>query len=151
MVKIGCSSLFFWEYTIEEIVDIFLELGLKNMEFFPENPEFWKKRNDLDYINSIKSEISKIDITIHAPYIELNPSSTNENIRCVTLMETFWAMDLSKKFNAKLITIHAGKRPTNRIPTAEEYTNFDDYLEKSINYALKNEITLCLENSLKNK
>ncbi|WP_459202276.1 sugar phosphate isomerase/epimerase family protein [Methanococcus sp. CF] len=147
MVKIGCSSLFFWEYDIEEIVDIYLELGLKNMEFFPENPEFWKKRNDLDYINSVKSELSKLEITVHAPYIELNSSSTNENIRHVTLMETFWAIDLSKKFNAKLITIHAGKRPTARIPTAEEYNNFDDYLKKSIDYSLKKEITICLENS----
>ncbi|MBA2841143.1 sugar phosphate isomerase/epimerase [Methanococcus maripaludis] len=147
MVKIGCSSLFFWEYDIGEIVDIFLEIGLKNIEFFPENPEFWKKRNDLDYINNVKSELSKLDVTIHAPYIELNSSSTNENIRLVTLMETFWAIDLSKKFNAKLLTIHPGKRPTARIPTDEEYNNFEDYLEKSINYALKNEIILCLENS----
>jgi len=149
MVKIGCSSLFFWEYDFDEIVDIYLDIGLKNMEFIPENPEFWKKRNDLDYIKEVKKLLSKLDITVHSPYIELNSSSTNENIRNVTLKETLWAMDISKEFNSKILTIHAGKRPTEREPTPEEYRNFEEYLKKCMEYASKTKINVCLENSTK--
>ncbi|ABR55388.1 Xylose isomerase domain protein TIM barrel [Methanococcus vannielii SB] len=149
MVKIGCSSLFFWEYEFDEIVDIYNDIGLKYMEFVPENPAFWKKRNDLDYVLNVKKILSKLNITVHSPYIELNPSSNNENIREITLKETLWAIELSKLLNSKFVTIHAGKRPTKRVPTLEEYVNFYEYLKKCEEYALINDISLCLENSTK--
>lgn len=149
MIKIGCSTLFFWEYPIEEIADIFQDLGLRCMEFFPENPDFWKKRDSLDYVNSLKDVLSKFCLTVHAPYIELNPSSINPYIQKASIMETLWAIELANLYGAKYLTIHPGKRPTSRAPTEDEYIKFYEYLDISLKYAEEKNIILCLENPRK--
>ncbi|AEF97116.1 sugar phosphate isomerase/epimerase family protein [Methanotorris igneus] len=146
MSIISCTTLFFWEYPIEEIADIFKSVGLKSMEFFPENPEFWDKRFDEDYLKEIKSILSKFYLTIHAPYIELNPSSTNPYIQEATIKETLWAIDLANFLGAEVLTIHPGKRPTKRPPTMEEYEKFYHYLDVCIPYAEEKSVTLSLEN-----
>jgi len=146
MPIISCSTLFFWEYTIEEIADIFKDIGLKGMEFFPENPEFWERRFDEDYIKEIKSVLSKFYLTIHAPYIELNPSSTNHHIQEATIKETFWAINLANFLRAEVLTIHPGRRPTKRPPTKKEYEKFYHYLDVCTKYAEEKSTLLSLEN-----
>ncbi|WP_198005234.1 sugar phosphate isomerase/epimerase family protein [Methanothermococcus okinawensis] len=145
-LKIGCSTLFFWEYSIEIICDIFKDMNLNCMEFFPENPEFWERRNDLDYICSLKKELKHFNLILHAPTIELNPSSTNDYVHEASIKETLWSINLAKLYGARYITIHPGKRPTKRPPRKQEYDRFYRYLDEVLDYAKKNNITLCLEN-----
>ncbi|EHP83734.1 sugar phosphate isomerase/epimerase family protein [Methanotorris formicicus] len=146
MTTISCTTLFFWEYPIEEICDIFKSIGLKGMELFPENPEFWNRRFDEDYLKEIKPILSKFYLTIHAPYIELNPSSTNHHIQEATIKETFWAIDLTNFLGGEILTIHPGKRPTKRPPTMEEYEKFYHYLDVCTKYAEEKSVLLSLEN-----
>ncbi|WP_292459714.1 sugar phosphate isomerase/epimerase [Methanothermococcus sp.] len=145
-LKVGCSTLFLWEYPIEVICDIFKDAGLNCMEFFPENPEFWEKRDDLDYICGLKKEFRHFCLILHAPTIELNPSSTNDYVYEASIKETIWSINLAKLYGAKYITIHPGKRPTKRPPREKEYIKFYKYLDVVLDYAKKNGITLCLEN-----
>ncbi|ENN96566.1 Xylose isomerase domain-containing protein TIM barrel [Methanocaldococcus villosus KIN24-T80] len=145
-MRIGLSTLFFWEYPMFEIVDIFREIGLKCMEFFPENPDFWDNRFDLDYISELRREFKKFDIGLHAPHIELNPSSLNPYVREASIKETLWSLELAKFYRCDVITIHPGKRPTTREPTKEEYDHFYNYLNICLKEAKKKKITFCMEN-----
>ena len=145
-VRIGCSTLFFWEYSIEDICDIFKDVGLNCMEFFPENPEFWQKRNDFDYVCNLKKELKSFCLTLHTPTIELNPSSTNDYVHEASIKETLYAINLAKFYGAKYLTIHPGKRPTKRAPTEKEYIKFYKYLDIVLRYAEKKNIIICLEN-----
>ncbi|MCS3901947.1 TIM barrel protein [Methanococcus voltae] len=163
---IGLTSLFFWEYPIEEIVDIVRELELSCFEFVVENPEFWKNRYDEDYLKNLKKEMLKIKhLCVHAPYIELNPASTNENLRNITLEETFWALNVAKFYEAKHMVFHAGQRSAKRLPRInEEYAYLSNYIRlccklneyvdyrdlesvQQIDELISNELILSVENS----
>ena len=145
-MKIGVSTLFFWEYPMVEIFDIFRDIGIKCIEFFPENPDFWDNRFDLDYITELKKEFLKFDVALHNPHIELNPSSLNPYVREAVIKETIWSIELAKFYRCKLITLHPGKRPTTRPPTDEEYEAFFKYLDKTLEVAINKNITICVEN-----
>ncbi len=127
-----------------EIFDIFKEIGLKAIEFFPENPDFWDNRFNYEYLKDFKREIKKFNVAVHAPHIELNPSSLNPYVREATLKETLWAIDLALSINSKILTIHPGRRPVSREPTMEEYEHFYNYLNRVLSY--KENIYICLEN-----
>lgn len=62
---IAISSLYFWEYRIVEILDMLKDIGLKAIELFPENPDFWDNRFNEDYIKDIKKEIRRFRVAIH--------------------------------------------------------------------------------------
>ncbi len=145
-MKIGVSTLYFWELPIEYILDIFNDIGIKNIEFFPENPEFWENRFNLEYISNLKSEFKKYSVALHCPHIELNPSSLNPYVKEATIKETLWSIELAKFYKCNLITIHPGKRPTNRPPRKEEYNAFYRYVNKSLKEATEKNVMLCLEN-----
>ncbi|ACX73372.1 Xylose isomerase domain protein TIM barrel [Methanocaldococcus vulcanius M7] len=145
-MRIGVSTLFFWDYPMIEIFDILRDIGLKCIEFFPENPDFWDNRFDLDYIADLKKEFLKFDVALHNPHIELNPSSINPYIREAILKETLWSIELAKFYRCELITIHPGRRPTSRAPTDEEFEAFFKYLDKILETATNKNITICLEN-----
>lgn len=113
---------------------------------FPENPDFWDNRFDLDYIADLRKEFLKFDVALHNPHIELNPSSLNPYVREAVIKETLWSIELAKFYRCKLITIHPGKRPTNRSPTDEEYEAFFKYLDRTLEVAINKNITICVEN-----
>ncbi|WP_457612032.1 sugar phosphate isomerase/epimerase family protein [Methanocaldococcus sp.] len=141
---IAISSLYFWEYRIVEILDMLKDIGLKAIELFPENPDFWDNRFNEDYIKDIKREIRKFRVAIHCPHIELNPCSFNHYIREITIKETIWSLNLCREFKAEVLTIHPGKRPVNREPTEEEHEHLKNYLRAIIKKS--KDIKICLEN-----
>ncbi|WP_456419723.1 sugar phosphate isomerase/epimerase family protein [Methanocaldococcus infernus] len=141
---IAVSSLFFWEYRIVEILDILREIGIKAIEFFPENPDFWDNRFNEDYLKEVEREIKKFEVSVHCPHIELNPCSFNHHIREICIKETLWSLELAERFKAKILTIHPGKRPVNREPTEEEHEHLKNYL-KAIKER-ENKVKICLEN-----
>ena len=76
-MRLSCSSLFLWEYSIYEIVEILLEAGVKSVEFWAETPDFWKDRNDMLMQAALEEAISMMPdgCNLHAPILDLNPSS----------------------------------------------------------------------------
>ncbi|WP_423792572.1 sugar phosphate isomerase/epimerase family protein [Methanocaldococcus indicus] len=145
-MRIATSTLFFWEYPILKILDIFKEIGLKCIEFFPENPDFWDNRFNIDYLCEVIKELKKFEIAVHNPHIELNPSSLNPYVREGTLKETLWAIDLANNLNSRILTIHPGRRPVSREPTEEEYEHFYRYLKNILEYSKDKDLFICMEN-----
>jgi len=78
--------------------------------------------------------------------MDLNPSSYNEHVRKATIKETFWAIDLSSKLDARVLTIHPGNRTVHRQPTPEDWEKFFDYLTVCTGYAREMGVVLALEN-----
>lgn len=154
-MEISCSSLFLWDYNIDEIATIFHRAGIENIEFWPETPEFWQYRYEAKVVEHLEDVISTFfgHCTVHAPIMDLNPSSYNEHVRKAAIKETFWAIDLSYKLDTRVLTIHPGNRTVHRQPTPEEWKMFFDYLTVCTGYAREMGVVLALENlspSLKN-
>ncbi len=147
-MEISCSSMFLWDYGIDEIADILDQAGIENIEFWTETPEFWQHRHDATVVEHLEDVMSTFfrHCTVHAPVMDLNPSSYNEHVRKATIKETLWAIDLSSKLDARVLTIHPGNRTVKRQPIPEEIEWFLDYLTVCTGYAREMSIVLALEN-----
>ncbi len=149
-MRISCSSLFLWEYSPADIVDILQKANINSIEFWTETPLFWMQRHDNNCINDLKATISTMPhgCTLHAPIMDLNPASYNEYVYEATITETLWSIDLARFLDARIVTIHPGKRTAHRKPTTDDWKKFFRYLEISLKKSQKFDINLSLENSM---
>jgi sugar phosphate isomerase/epimerase len=149
-MRLSCASLFLWEYSVYDIVEILLEAGIKSIEFWAETPDFWKDRFDSMEVAALEETISMMPegCTLHAPVLDLNPSSINNNVHEATIKETLWSLDLAKNIGARVVTIHPGKRTVHRAPTDDDREKFLKYLRVSTEKADSLGIQLSLENSM---
>jgi len=146
-MHISCSSLFLWEFDVDEIVDVLYEAGIKWVEFWVETPGFWLKRDNAGAVHDLAQAISRLDgCTLHAPILDLNPSSYNDGVSDLTLRETLWSLELADDIGAEIMTIHPGNRTVHRAPTARDLEKFKHYLKTSLQHATELGITLTLEN-----
>ncbi len=149
-MRISCASLFLWEYGILDIMEILLEAGIESIEFWAETPFFWMNRNDETAVAGLVEAVSIMPggCTLHAPILDLNPSSYNDYVHEATIRETLWSLELAKMLGARMVTIHAGKRTVHRTPTNEDRAKFMIYLKACKNRADILGIALALENSM---
>ncbi len=149
-MRISCASLFLWEYSIYDIMEILLEAGIESVEFWAETPFFWMNRNDETAVAALVEAISIMPrgCTLHAPILDLNPSSYNELVHEATVRETLWSLELADTMGARMVTIHPGKRTVHRIPTNEDREKFMKYLMAANERADALGVALALENSM---
>ena len=149
-MRLSCASLFLWEYSVYDIVNILLDAGIKSIEFWAETPDFWKDRFNSIALAGLEETISMMPegCTLHAPVLDLNPSSINDNVREATIKDTLWSLELAKNIGARVVTIHPGKRTVHRAPTNEDREKFLKYLKVSKEKADSLGIRLSLENSM---
>ncbi len=149
-MRLSCASLFLWEYSVYEIMEILVEAGIKSVEFWAETPDFWMGRTDAIALAALKEAISIMPegCNLHAPVLDLNPASINNNVHEVTINETLWSLDLAKSKGAGIVTIHPGRRTVHRPPTDEDWGRFLKYLAECKKKADQVKIRLSLENSM---
>ncbi|CAG0953277.1 hypothetical protein METP2_00345 [Methanosarcinales archaeon] len=149
-MHLSCSSLFLWEYPLYDIMDILQKAGINSVEFWAETPFFWMDRNNETTVAQLIEAISVMTqgCTLHAPVMDLNPSSYNDLVHEATIKETLWSIELASILNARVVTIHPGKRTAHRKPTNEDREKFMKYLEISFKKAKGSGVNLSLENSM---
>lgn len=86
--------------------------------------------------------------TMHAPVMDLNPSSYNDLVYKATIKETLWSIDLARIIDARVLTIHPGKRTAHRRPTNDDWNKFMKYLEICLSKSKQDGIDLSLENNM---
>jgi sugar phosphate isomerase/epimerase len=147
-MRISCSSLFLWEFDVAEMSVVLCEAGIKWVEFWAETPGFWLKRHEPDAICELAQAISKLKgCTLHAPILDLNPSSYNDGVSEVALRETLWSIQFARDIGAEMVTLHPGNRTVRREPTARDWEKLRHYLDTSCALASRLNITLALENT----
>ncbi len=131
-------------------MDILQKAGINSVEFWAETPFFWMDRDNETTVSQLIYAISIMTqgCTLHAPVMDLNPSSYNDLVHEATLKETLWSIDLASILKARVVTIHPGKRTAHRKPTNEDWEKFMRYLEISFNKAKNTGVNLSLENSM---
>jgi len=149
-MRISCSSLFLWEYSMYEITEILLKAGISSIEFWTETPDFWMNRDDETSVVILEEALSVLQggCTLHAPVLDLNPSSINEHVHEITIKETLWCLDIAKILNARAVTIHPGRRTVHRPPVDEDREKFLKYLRICKRRADELDLRLSLENSM---
>lgn len=144
-MKIGFSTLALFMSSFKDIFDVVVEDGFDIVEILCEGPylpRYLLENHDFEIFDSYD-----FDVFIHSPSIDLNHASMNQGIREETEKQIFETLDVARKMNAKVITIHPGlihrieKRTRDM---AVEYAL--ESIKKCSDYAKEIDIILSLEN-----
>jgi|Deesub1362A_J573_1020465.scaffolds.fasta_scaffold00016_194 sugar phosphate isomerase/epimerase len=143
-MKIGASSLAFFNYSLENALRRINEIGFEAWEIVLEGKHY---RNNYRNFKNLLSSYS-LPIFIHAPFSDLNIASLNEKIRQETLNQIYDAIEISRVLDALLINIHPGRiSPLGMFfPDKARETQIES-LKAILDYASNYNLTLCVENS----
>ncbi len=146
MARVSVSSMFLWDLDPEGIADVIAEAGLGEIEFWAETPWYWEGGRREEQAEEIKRELGKLKTTLHAPVMDLNPSSYNDLVCQATIAESLRAIDLAEFLGAEVVTIHPGKRTAKRQVREAERQKFRKYLDVCLDRAEERGILIALEN-----
>jgi sugar phosphate isomerase/epimerase len=146
VARVSVSSMFLWDLDPAGMADLITEAGLEEIEFWVETPWYWEGGRREEQAEEINRELEGRITTLHAPVMDLNPSSYNDLVCQATITESLWAIDLAEFLGAEVVTIHPGKRTAKRPAREAERQKFRHYLDACLDRAEERGILLALEN-----
>ncbi|HNY88614.1 MAG TPA: sugar phosphate isomerase/epimerase family protein [Methanoregulaceae archaeon] len=147
MVRLAVSSMFFHEYTLDEIFDFVAEAGLDTLEFWVETPDFWLRGQPLpELISCLSSRPALHPLTMHAPILDLNPCSINPRVAEASVEYCLASLMIAERIGAEVLTVHPGRRTAKRPPGAADFRRFDHYLSLLESAARRTSVRVSIEN-----
>jgi sugar phosphate isomerase/epimerase len=146
LARVSVSSMFLWDLDPEGMADVIAEAGLKEIEFWAETPWYWEEGRREEQAEEINRELEGRITTLHAPVMDLNPSSYNDLVCQATITESLRAIDLAEFLGAEVVTIHPGKRTAKRPAREAERQKLRRYLDACLDRAEERGVLLALEN-----
>ncbi len=139
---------------IEELAPQF---PLEYVEFRGERPFFAPEdlsENDLRFFRQI-IERSRLKVTVHATFFDINLSTLNSFLRQATLDCYRKYLDLAAELNAEVLVMHAGQLHKDASHIEELWELANRYLVENLqilgDYAARKNIVIGLENSPPNR
>jgi sugar phosphate isomerase/epimerase len=147
MVSYSVSSMFFHEYTVNEIFSFVPRSGLNAMEFWLETPHFWLRDLPVNEVIANRNEHPELGtLTVHAPILDLNPCSINPDVARVSVEYSLRAVRLAEQMGAHVLTVHPGRRTAKRPPSTADFKRFDHFVSALREVAMNNSIKIGMEN-----
>lgn len=147
MTAYGVSSMFFHEYTTQEIFSYVSKAGLDGIEYWLETPHFWLR--DLpagEVIAAGKACPGITTLTVHTPVLDLNPCSINPDVAAISVEWAVRSLAMAQALGGGILTVHPGRRTAKRPPGDADHARFDHYLSALREAALKDTVTVAMEN-----
>lgn len=147
MVSYSVASMFFHEYTSQEIFSFISRSGLDSLEFWLETPHFWLRDLPVAEVLACRAEHPELtSMTVHAPILDLNPCSINPEVAEVSLGYAVRSIAIAEELGARVLTLHPGRRTAKRPPGNADFARFDRYMQTVRSTALKNSLKISMEN-----
>ncbi|NYT02520.1 MAG: sugar phosphate isomerase/epimerase [Methanosarcinales archaeon] len=145
MVKVSVSSMFLWDCTPEEMLFILDESGLDGLELWAETPWYWERRCRPRFLDMAAVLGGRVR-TVHAPVMDMNPSSYSDLVHQATIVETLRAVDMAHDLGVEVLTIHPGHRTARRAFRPADWKKFYRYLDACLIRSRRLGVILSLEN-----
>jgi sugar phosphate isomerase/epimerase len=147
MVSFSVSSMFFHEYSVDEIFSFVSRSGLNALEFWLETPHFWLRDLPVDEVVTCRNEHPEItSMTVHSPILDLNPCSINPDVAQVSVDHAVRSIGIAEQMGAHILTVHPGRRTAKRPPSSADFARFDHYVSMLREAATRNSIKIGMEN-----
>jgi sugar phosphate isomerase/epimerase len=147
MVVFAVSTMFFHEYPLGEIMSAVGAAGLDSVEFWVETPVFWLAGQPEGEIQRAREEFSVMEgATLHAPILDLNPTSVNPVIAEVSVRFVCDSVRLAEKTGFPLVTVHPGRRTAKRPPGPADLAKFERYIRALEEVSRGSGVTVAMEN-----
>ncbi len=146
MARVSASSMFLWDLGPQSMAEVIAEAGLEEMEFWVETPWYWEGGKRPGQAELIREVLGGRITTLHAPVMDLNPSSYNDLVALATIEESLSAIDLAGLLGAGVVVVHPGKRTARRPAREAERAKLRRYLGLCLDRAEERGVLLALEN-----
>ena len=147
MTAYGVSSMFFHEYTSEEIFSFVASAGLDGIEYWLETPHFWLRDLPADEVIACRRAHPEVaTLTVHTPVLDLNPCSINPDVAEISVAYAVRSLAIAQALGASVLTVHPGRRTAKRPPGDADRARFDHYIAALREAALKDTVTVAIEN-----
>jgi sugar phosphate isomerase/epimerase len=147
MTSFSVASMFFHEYTINEIFSFVSRAGLNAMEFWLETPNFWLRDLPVNEVVESRNKHPELaTLTVHAPILDLNPCSINPDVARVSVEYSVRAATIAEQLGAHILTVHPGRRTAKRPPSPADFKRFDHFVSTMREVATGNSIKIGMEN-----
>jgi len=146
-MKFGFSTFFFTRKPIREVIDEMISHNMRTIELSLEVPHMEGMNEDFVARMAALRE-DGIDLSIHAPFLEVNSGSNHKEIRRFSRKRTRMAVDMAHEIGCNPVVLHPGytfwmdkiKEETER---ARAYFMRD--LKDTVSYARKRNVKIALE------
>jgi sugar phosphate isomerase/epimerase len=147
MPVLAVSSMFFHEYTCEEIFSFVSASSLNGIEFWLETPHFWLRNCPVEEVTACRQSHPEIPaISVHAPILDLNPCSINPRVAEISIGYAVRSIRLADQMGAGVLTVHPGRRTAKRPPSDADFKRFDHYIAVLRHAAHETAIKVGIEN-----
>ena len=146
VARVSVSSMFLWDLDPGRMAVVIRDAGLEEMEFWAETPWYWEGGRRREQAKLINRELGGRITTLHAPVMDLNPSSYNDLVSTATITESLRAIDLAEFLGAELVVVHPGKRTAKRPAREAEREKLRRYLDACLGRAEERGVLLAIEN-----
>ncbi|MFA5332121.1 MAG: sugar phosphate isomerase/epimerase family protein [Methanoregula sp.] len=147
MTAFGVSSMFFHEYTIDEIFSFVAQAGLDALEFWSETPHFWLRDQPVGEVRAARAAHPRVKtLTLHTPVLDLNPCSINPGVAEVSVGYAVRSIAQATGMGASILTVHPGRRTAKRPPGPADFARFETYISALREAVLKDTVVVSLEN-----
>ena len=147
MVSYSVASMFFHEYTSQEIFSFISRSGLDSLEFWLETPHFWLRDLPVQEVLACRAAHPELtSLTVHTPILDLNPCSINPEVAGVSVGYAVRSMAIAEELGARVLTLHPGRRTAKRPPGNADFARFDQYIDTVRRTALRNSLKISMEN-----
>jgi len=147
MTAYGVSSMFFHEYTSDEIFSFVSRAGLDGIEYWLETPHFWLRDLPADEVIACRRAHPEIaTLTVHTPVLDLNPCSINPDVAEISVAYAVRSVEMAQVLGAGVLTVHPGRRTAKRPPGEADIARFDHYIAALREAALRDTVKVALEN-----
>ena len=116
-MKIGASTLAGIKYNLEDTLEFIENLGLDYAELVHQFPEETIDREVLESFN--------LKYTIHAPFMDVNIASLQNQSRLNSVRQIKDSIDLANRINAEAVVVHPGV--TSYLPNKYFKNKVDSY------------------------
>ena len=123
VMRIGASTAIYWNYKEHDLLTAMkhmCDMGFSCVEILCEHPFYtnWATEDAEKEKESIKELLDsyELDVSVHAPYHDLNIASLNPGIRSETVRQLREAIEVASDLNGEVLVVHPGFVASRKYP-----------------------------------
>lgn len=143
-MRIGTTSMVFWQTGLVEGIETAAQLGFNSIEIWVSH---FQKEVELPAAKLAKLlKQAGMSCTIHAPIRDINIASVNAGIRRESVGQQIEAVELCAVLGGELVVVHPGQRSSKRSDLEEHWKYQADSYVQILEAAKARDITVTVEN-----
>ena len=142
-MKISLSTKILWQTNLIDSLKLIKEKGYDGAEIW--EYQIHRDIEDLFWFKKYLQQL-ELEITLHSPNDDINLSSTNNEIRKISVKQIEESIKLASKLGLKIITVHPGRKTSSKDNLDRIWELQIDSFSQLVKVAEEHDVFLGIEN-----